>query len=236
MSKSIQIARNVLSLTVMLIAAQIALAAEPVVSGNPAPTADMLMKRPGTLGVFEPQADGSVRHVQSGFVCPAQLPNVNFWGLQVIPSPLGPGTDVGCDYGRVAGGQIANGAEAKFTIYLVKAQTGMTLDDAFRRYQMEMFGANPNARSTGDVLRFQGSTDGLPGVRSEGAAIAIGNRPYKTELVVSLVRGWIIEIRSTYPTAFTPGDPSTGIDIPASPTVWATAVAAFAKANEVNAK
>jgi hypothetical protein len=40
--------------------------------------------------------------------------------------------------------------------------------------------------------------------------MAIGNRPYKTELIVSLIRGWIIEIRSTYPAAFTPGDPPSG--------------------------
>jgi len=216
--------------TVVLVAAvQGALAAEPVIPGNPAPLVEMLMKRPGTLGVFEAQADGTVRHLQSGFICPARLPNVNLWNLQVIPSPLGPGTDVGCDYGRVAGGQATNGAEAKLTIYLVKAQAGMTLDDAFKRYQMEMFGANPSASSTGDVIRFQGSTEGLPGVRSEGATMAIGNRPYKTELIVSLIRGWIIEIRSTYPAAFTPGDPSVGIDIPAGPTVWATTVAGFAK-------
>jgi hypothetical protein len=207
-----------------------ALAAEPVVPGNPAPTADALVRRPGTLGIFEAQADGSIRHVQSGFACPSGLPNVNFWNLQVIPSPLGLGTDVGCDYGRVRGGQVSNGAESKLTIYIVKAQAGMTLDDAFRRYQMEMFGANPGARSSGEVIHLQGSSDGLPGVRSEGAAIAIGNRPYMTELVVSLVNGWIIEIRSTYPTAFTPGDPATGIDIPASAVAWTTAVGAYAKA------
>lgn len=234
-SKFTHTIRNAIPLTAMLVAVvQFALAAEPVVPGNPAPSAEMLMKRPGTLGVFEAQADGSVRHLQSGFVCPARLPNVNFWGLQVIPSPLGPGTDVGCDYGRVAGGQLANGAESKLTIYIVRAEARMTLDDAFKRYQMEMFGANPSARSTGEVIHLRGSTEGLPGLRSEGAAFVIGNRPYVSELVVSLIRGWIIEIRSTYPTAFTPGDPATGIDIPASAMVWTTVVGAYA--NSVNAK
>ena len=204
-------------------------AAEPVMPGNPAPPVEALVRRPGAAGVFEAQADGSVRHIQSGFVCPPTLPNVNFWNLQIIPSPLGLGTDVGCDYGRVRGGQVANGAESKLTIYIVKAEPGVTLEDAFRRYQMEMFGANPSARSSGGVIHLQGSTDGLPGVRSEGAAMAIGNRPYMTELVVSLIAGWIIEIRSTYPTAFTPGDPATGIDIPASAFAWSSAVGAFAK-------
>ena len=71
------------------------LGAEPVVPGNPAPPAETLVKRPGALGIFEALSDGSVRHVQSGFVCPPSLPNVNFWNLQLAPSPLGPGTDVG---------------------------------------------------------------------------------------------------------------------------------------------
>jgi hypothetical protein len=120
----------------------------------------MLMKRPGTLGVFEAQADGTVRHLQSGFICPARLPNVNLWNLQVIPSPLGPGTDVGCDYGRVAGGQSDQRRRSETHDLPRQSPGGMTLDDAFKRYQMEMFGANPSASSTGDVIRFQGPTEG----------------------------------------------------------------------------
>jgi hypothetical protein len=206
-----------------------AIAADPVTPGNPNPSAEMLIRNPGTLGIFETQSDGSIRHIQSGFVCPAGFPTVNFWNLQVVPSPLGPGTDVGCDYGRVRGGQISNGAESKLTIYIVKAQPRMTLDDAFARYQNEMHGANPTARSRGEVIHLQGPTGELPGVRSEGAEIVIGNRRYMTELVVSLIAGWIIEIRSTYPTEFVSGDPVAGIDIPMSIIAWTTAVGAFAK-------
>jgi hypothetical protein len=123
MNPNVHAAGRALVLSALLGAiVEAAVAAAPVVPGNPNPPAESLMKRPGTLGVFQAQSDGSIRHLQSGFVCPASLPNVNFWGLQVIPSPLGPGTDVGCDYGRMWGGQIANGPEAKLTIYVVKAQ------------------------------------------------------------------------------------------------------------------
>ena len=46
--------RKLLPWTVVLVAAvQGALAAEPVIPGNPAPPVEMLMKRPGTLGVFD---------------------------------------------------------------------------------------------------------------------------------------------------------------------------------------
>src|SRR6185436_13633692 len=97
---------------------------------------------PGTSGVFEPQPDGSVRHVQSGFVWPAKLPNANLWALLVFASPLGPGNDVGCSYGRAKG----QTPESKVTIFVVKAAAGTTLDSAFARHQDELQRASPNAR------------------------------------------------------------------------------------------
>lgn len=227
--------------------ASVCFSAEPVVPGNPNPAIDTLMKAsPASAGVFEAQSDGSVRHVQSGFLCPERLPSVNFWNLLVVPSPpaQGLGTDVGCDYGRVRGGQVANGAESKFTIFLVKAEPNLTLNDAFKRYLDEMHGAYPNSRVRGpavhpDYVRIQ-RTDGsqvpLPAFQSEADEIVIGNRPFVNELVVGLFGGWIVELRSTYPTEFVAGDRAVGIDIPASSFVWATSVRQFADAMAASVK
>src|SRR5215469_11013721 len=62
--------------------------------------AEIVKNTKGTDGVFVVRDDGTIRHVQSGLVCPAKFPNVAFWHAELFDSPLGPGMDVGCDYGR----------------------------------------------------------------------------------------------------------------------------------------
>lgn len=210
-----------------------AAAADAVVPGNPNPTASMLLvMHPETNGVFESQSDGSVRHVQSGFVCPAGLPDANLWRLMVFPSPQGLGTDVGCDYGRIAAGSGARRAEAKVSIFLTRGMPGITLDAAFAHYLAEMHGFNPPSVSRGAVFE-AGGTDGkaappVPSFRSQAEEFTINGRRVRNELVVGLVRGWIVELRATYPLDFAPGDTGAGLDSPVSALIWTTAVAKFA--------
>jgi hypothetical protein len=100
-----------------------------------------------------------------------------------------------------------------------------------------MHGAYPNSRVRGPavqpgmvrVQRPDGSEPAMPKVQSEADELVLGNRKYVNELVVGLFNGWIVELRSTYPTEFVAGDPGTGIDIPASSFIWATAMREFAE-------
>jgi len=212
-------------------------AAEPVILGNPNPSVEELMRaRPGSAGVFVPQPDETIRHVQSGFVCPDRLPNVNFWSLLITPSPLGPGNDVGCDYGRMKDGKTANGAETKFSIVIAKAQPGTTLDDAFKRYQADMHRAFPNWKLKGPVIgpdsirvrRSDGTPVALPEFQSEADDVMVDNRPFISELVVGVFGGWIVQLRTSYP-QLTGDDRANGVDRPASTYVWATSVREFAE-------
>jgi hypothetical protein len=209
------------------------LAAEPVVAGNPNPSTDMLMRAtPGTSGVFEPQPDESVRHVQSGFVCPPKLPNANLWALMIFPSPLGPGSDVGCSYGRARVTQSSRDVEAKFTIFVVKAPTDTTLEAAFTRYREEGHRTAPNARILGEAIHLDDKSarsGRLLPVRSEETERLIGNRRFIDQLLVGLAESWIVKVRATYPAEFGPNDSTAGIDVPATAFVWTTAVRAFAQ-------
>lgn len=208
-------------------------AAEPVIPGNPTPTpAELILSQQVPDGIFEPQPDGSALHVQSEFVCPAALPNANLWYLLVYPWSLGEGTNVGCGYGRIMNGQPDNGAESKFTIFLVKAPPGTTLDFVFNEYIKEMRGNFPGGTARGDVIRADADTlAALPAFQSIGEDIVLGNRRYVNELIVGIVGDWAIKIRSTFPMEFVAGDPSTGIDLPAAAIFWATYVNEFAHAS-----
>jgi len=212
-------------------------AAEPVVPGNPNPPVETIIRtHPGTDAAFEAQPDDSARHIQSGFVCPASLPNVNLWNFFVFPSPQGIGTDVGCDYGRMHRTPTGFAAESKFTIFVVKARSGMTLEQVFQGYLAEMHGSAPGGRVRGPAVSLQkarlqsadGSNVALPMVLSEADDFVMAGRQYVSEVVVGLFGDWIVELRSTYPSEFAPGDPAAGIDFPASSIVWATVMREFA--------
>jgi len=151
--------------------------------------------------IWRAQDDGSVRHIQSGLVCPANFTVVTLWNLMVYDSPSGIGTDVGCDYwrSRIEG----KGAETKIAIFAVKAAPGTTLDEAFQTYRKQMYASYPGAKSEGTALSIESDKPGtLPAIKSEEASIELYNRPYQTEIVVSLVNGWIIEVRSTHPSQY----------------------------------
>jgi hypothetical protein len=222
--------RILVSTLALLALALPALAVEPVTPGNPAPSIEGVIKNsPGAVGIFSAQSDESARHIPSGFVCPAKLPNVNLWHLQVYDSDGGHGGDVGCDYGRNKAG--TNSFEAKFTIFLVKAPPAVNLDAIFKGYQDQMHASIAPLTVKTDIFQFDDQTTGhiLPLLRSEGDEITLNGRKYVNELAVGIVNGWIIELRSTYPTEFVAGDRTAGIDVPASAWVWATSVLSFAR-------
>jgi hypothetical protein len=187
---------------------------------------DGTFRKTSIPGVFSVQPDGSAVHVQSGFVCPAAFPNATLLNLQSFPSEAGLGTDVGCDYARVdsASGRIAS----KFTIFLVKARPDTTLEQEFARYQSQMHGYNRPEKIGGEVFQLGGeAAPKYPPMKSEEDEIRLYGHLHKDELVVSIVNGWVIELRSTYPAEFLANDPAATKDIVASAAIWAITVGAF---------
>jgi hypothetical protein len=148
----------------------------------------------GADGVFVVLDNGDIRHVQSGLVCPAKFPNVDFWHAEVFDSS-GQGTDVGCDYGRQG---PAGHWVSKLTIYATRAPDGLTLDQAFAQDRGEFMQVSPNAVSQGDAVKVQGSTSPLPEIRSEEFVSMRGDGEYTDDVLVAMQSGWILEIRTTF--------------------------------------
>ncbi|MBU6444349.1 MAG: hypothetical protein KGR48_10605 [Alphaproteobacteria bacterium] len=159
---------------------------------------NLVSQTQGADGVFVVEDDGTVKHVQSGMVCPAKFPNLALWHVEVFATPT-KGYDVGCDYGR-------NDAEghwaAKLTIFATKAPAGATLDTAFDDDRKGVLQVSPDARSLGPALDLtdgdKNTAEALPEWRSEAFLIVREGRQYTDQLVVSVVAGWIFEIRATY--------------------------------------
>jgi hypothetical protein len=157
----------------------------------------------GAAQVFEVQADGRIRHRQSGMICPADFPNVAFWHAQIYPSKLGAGSDVGCDYGR---NNANGGAATKLTIFATKAMPGFTLDAVFADMQRAIGQSTPGAKYSGTVLEIKpgkdaGEADKFPkDMRSAEYELVHDGIPYRTEVLVAIQAGWIIEVRATFPT------------------------------------
>jgi hypothetical protein len=155
---------------------------------------------PDAKDVFLVQGDGGILHLQSGFVCPADFPHVHFVHALIFSRSSSIGTDVGCDYARNAND---GNAVSKLTIFLVKADEGATLDAAFGRYKTEVLTAAPGATilpaslHMGDKQTGQDRTD----YRAAGFAVPEGNSQVHSELIVGIFKGWIIEVRATYPSA-----------------------------------
>jgi hypothetical protein len=160
---------------------------------------DIVAKTQGSDGVFVVQDDGKIRHLQSGLICRAKYPNVSFWHVFVYPSNAGLGTDVGCDYGR-------NGSDgkavSKLSIFATKAPDGMTLDQAFARYRNEVVQTTPDAVSHGDAFELEdqdpAKPSAFPAFRSEVFSEVLDDRPFISQLVVTIKDGWIIEIRASF--------------------------------------
>jgi hypothetical protein len=147
---------------------------------------------PGSEGVFSVQSDGSIRHAQSGLVCPAEYPNVQFYHVFVYARD---GSDVGCDYRRA---DDKGGAWSKLTIFATKAAPGTNLDQAFARYHNEVLQSSPGAKSQGPAIRDQSSAPSLlPEIRSEEFE-PLNGATYTSQLFVAIVSGWIVEVRATF--------------------------------------
>jgi len=162
----------------------------------------------GSSGIFVVQDDGSVRHQQSGLVCPVDFPNVHFAQIQIYRPD---GTDIGCDYARV----IADGsAVSKLTIFSAKAPDGATLDSVFVRYKDEIVRVHPDAvEENPSSLSITDSTgDKRTDYRSAGYSITIEGKHFHSELIVGLVKGWMIEVRATYPNSVVQVDKNTTKD------------------------
>jgi hypothetical protein len=149
---------------------------------------------PEAAGVFTVQDDGTIRHVQSGLVCPAKYPNAAFYHVLVYRPD---GTDVGCDYRRADG---KGGAWAKFTIFAVKAADGLTTDQAFAGYQKELVQAYPDARPLGEAVQGDPKDTNSPfaGMRSGEYLVTWNGQDYTTQLYVVVSHGWVIEVRTTF--------------------------------------
>jgi len=185
----------------MLVAlAIVALAISPVLAGTPADPGTVAwnnkiaMNTRGIDGVFVVQDDGTIRHVQSGMVCPATFANVKLWHLETFPSPRGKGMDVSCDYGR-------NGPDNRFvsklTLFATIAPDGTTLDTAFAAYRSEVIRANPGIQSEGPLPLPPHVM--LPGEwKSESFLERRADRAFTSELIVALRGSWMFEVRATY--------------------------------------
>jgi hypothetical protein len=154
----------------------------------------IVAKTPQASSVFVVQNDGSVRHVQSGMICPAKYPNAGFYQLFVYAAD---GSDVGCDYRRP---DDKGGAWSKLTIFATKAAPDMTLDRAFTGYHNEIVRSSPDAKSQGPAIREGGGTppSSFPEIRSEEFVEPLNDNTYTSQLYVALNAGWIIEIRATF--------------------------------------
>lgn len=173
----------------------------------------ILARAKNTEGVFEVQEDGQIKHLQSGLICPAEYPNAELFSLLVFPSPAGTGLDVGCDYRRPDG---LGGASAKFTVYATKAGPGITLDTAFDGYRKEVAQVNKDVRVRGPALSGTPLVN-FPEFRSEEYLVTWNNRDYTSQLIVAIVSGWVIEIRTTFE-----GPPTTVKLTPSTPAASAS--------------
>jgi hypothetical protein len=184
--------------------------AQPAAPGTPSADAVQFQFNDADADVWARENDDAIRHVQSGLVCPAKLGSAALWRGVVFPSAQGRGGDVGCDYARI----IDNAADVKLTIFAIKAEPGTTLETAFDKYRAEMHTAYPNGTNARPSVRMTGEVPAtFPRVLSEEIDVVIEGRPYNTEVIVMLISGWVIEIRSTRPTSYVPNDPNMALDL-----------------------
>jgi len=180
-----------------LLAPAFANAAQAVDPAVVARNTAIIDKTAGAAGVFKVEANGDIRHAQSGLRCPAAFPAAAFLRAEIF-SPAGKGTDVGCDYGRLG----PNGrAASELTILTTKSDTA-TLDDAFALDQMGVVKRMPQAKLLGPALTVSGagkSEDPTFGAfRSAEYGVRLDGGRYISDLIVAVRHGWVIEIRATY--------------------------------------
>jgi hypothetical protein len=156
----------------------------------------LIESSPQAQGVFVLQADGTIRHVQSGLVCRPNFNALKLAHLEVFESQLGKGADVGCDYGRF---NAKGEALSKLTIFVTRASPGETVDQVLDRRRAEVRENMPDAKETGPALDIQAADPKWRGVRSAEYAVKFGQTRYLSDVIVAVQNGWEIEIRGTYP-------------------------------------
>jgi hypothetical protein len=175
--------------------------------------------------IFVADNAGKARHVQSGLTCAGYVQNAFLNQVMVFETPAGIGADVGCDYARRKSPGSSQAA-AKHTVFVVKLPEGWTLEKAFANYQAEMHQTAPkDARSGGDSLTFGVPIDGFPKFLSEELFYTKDGREWQTELIVAVLNGWIIEVRSTKISQFALAAQEEAADQPAGAALFFAAVA-----------
>jgi len=160
---------------------------------------EIVPKATGAPGIFSVQEDGTIRHIQSGMICPADFPNVHFLSLQIYKSAA-VGDDVGCDYGRSG---PDGRAVSKLTIFATRAPADATLDAAFAHYKQEIVNQYPGAAEVPAALHIQVPQTGKDRTdyRATGYTVSANGVPRHTELITALWGQWVLEVRATYPSA-----------------------------------
>ena len=182
-----------------LIFATLSVSAVPADEAKPAESQQraekILAQTSGAEGIFATTEDWSLKHVQSGLVCPLTFPNASLVRLYIYAPD---GTDVGCDYARPATGK----AVSKLTVFAVRTLEGETLDSIFAKYKGEVEGSMPSAKSRGPAIHFDGNNaktkEMASIVRSEEYEVSMGGSNHISDLIVALVGDWAIEIRATF--------------------------------------
>jgi hypothetical protein len=181
---------------IVMLAGAIALAAAPssAVDMPPPPPSvpgvDIIRSPADASDLFATGQDGSIRHLQSGMICPADFPNVHLWSLQIYAAARR-GDDVGCDYARFS----SNGrASSKLTIFATRRAPGETLDSVYAGYRDDVTNSFPDAAESAPSGRVDGED-----YRAASFTARRSDGELRTELIVGFANGWSLEVRATYP-------------------------------------
>lgn len=170
--------------------------APPTAAAHPAalalgflvPVQDMNGEPVSGDGIFRPLGDDAARHVQSGMVCPTKGDGIQLIRLFVHPTTP-PGHDVGCDYGNDGGG--------KTTLYATAVDPAM----ASRAYGQQI--ASEIRTFYRDAVPAEGpmvaTPTNLPQIVGGAFRVTSHGKPMITSFWATVVQGWGIEVRSTYP-------------------------------------
>ncbi len=184
----------------LLAAVLLAACAQPQAdAGKPAaavaaPAAGPFLVAPSDGDVFEARGDGSVRHRQSGAVCPAAVGGLRLAHLAIYPMAASRGGDVSCGYGGFPKGAI--------TLYLVKPGDYRP-PLSFRQYageaRAEVRLAHPEATPLPPPdPRHAPGPDGRDHTPSIDAwRLPVDGQSYLSLLYLDDVAPWIVMVRAT---------------------------------------
>jgi hypothetical protein len=135
--------------------------------------------------VFRANSRG-VLHIQSGMVCVLGAAQMALTKVELMPGAK-PGDDVGCEY------RLPTGLISTFATRLSGRNVKAVATDVFR----DMKAAHPNGRPTASpmVATYPGLNEPIAG----SLAFTENGTDLVTSAWVSEERGWLVEIRATYP-------------------------------------